>query len=200
MMKAMMSYDPIAVSLFTISWIVGMAAMMFPSITPMVLLYNRLIRASGDGRDNTKDDMSHALVVEWDESLRRNLPLPIFHTFLNIIFVGSYLAIWAITGIARLLAWTILMNNLLTHFETRQQFQRVYGIIMIISGILKSAAFATRQDIIAYRHKKNSSRQYRVVTSFCCTLAIPSPCLLTDLLHLNRIPYPLRLVLEQSLC
>jgi predicted metal-binding membrane protein len=34
-----------------------MAAMMFPSITPMVLLYNRLIRASGDGRDNTKDDM-----------------------------------------------------------------------------------------------------------------------------------------------
>lgn len=42
MMKAMMTYDPIAVSLFTISWTVGMAAMMFPSITPMVLLYNRL--------------------------------------------------------------------------------------------------------------------------------------------------------------
>ncbi|MGC1927894.1 MAG: DUF2182 domain-containing protein, partial [Candidatus Nitrosopolaris sp.] len=131
----MMTYDPIAVSLFTISWTVGMAAMMFPSITPMVLLYNRLIRASVDGRDNTKDDMSHALVVEWDESPRRNLPLPIFHTFLNIIFVGSYLAIWAITGIALLLAWPILMNNLLTHFETRQQFQIVYGIIMIISGI-----------------------------------------------------------------
>jgi len=49
-----------------------MAAMMFPSITPMVLLHNKLIRASGDGRDNTKDDMSHALVVEWDESPRRN--------------------------------------------------------------------------------------------------------------------------------
>ena len=86
MMKAMMTYDPIAVSLFTISWTVGMAAMMFPSITPMVLLYNRLIRASGD-------NMSHALVVEWDESTSRNLPLPIFHSFLNIIFVGSYLAI-----------------------------------------------------------------------------------------------------------
>ena|SRR5215831_5291715 len=72
MMKAMMTYDPIALSLFTISWTVGMAAMMFPSITPMVLLYNKLIRASGDGRDNTKDDMSHALVLEWDESPRRN--------------------------------------------------------------------------------------------------------------------------------
>jgi hypothetical protein len=29
MMKALMTYDPIAVSLFTISWTVGMAAMMF---------------------------------------------------------------------------------------------------------------------------------------------------------------------------
>ena len=64
MMKPMMTYHPIAVSLFTISWTVGMAAMMFPSITPMVLLYNRLIQDSGDGRDNIKDDMSHALVVE----------------------------------------------------------------------------------------------------------------------------------------
>ena len=53
MMKAMITYDPIAVSSFTISWTVGMAAMMFPSITPMVLLYNKLIRASGEGRDKT---------------------------------------------------------------------------------------------------------------------------------------------------
>src|SRR5215469_17820894 len=135
MMKAMITYDPIAVSSFTISWTVGMAAMMFPSITPMVLLYNKLIRASGEGRDNTKDDMSHALVVEWDESTSRSLPSPIFHSFLNTIFVGSYLAIWAITGIALLLAWSILMNNLLIHFETRQQFQIVYGIILIGSGI-----------------------------------------------------------------
>ena len=135
MMKAMITYDPIAVSSFTISWTVGMAAMMFPTITPMVLLYNKLIRASGEGRDNTKDDMSHALVVEWDESTSRNLPSPIFHSFLNIIFVGSYLVIWAITGIALLLAWSILMNNLLIHFETRQQFQIVYGITLIGSGI-----------------------------------------------------------------
>ena len=123
MMTAMMNYNPVAISLFTISWTIGMAAMMFPAIIPMVLLYNRLIRANGDSRDNTKDDISHALVVEYDESTSRNLPSPIFHSFLNIIFVGSYLAIWAITGIALLLAWSILMNNLLIHFETRQQFQ-----------------------------------------------------------------------------
>ena len=44
MMKAMMTYDPIAILLFTASWTVGMAAMMFPAISPMVLLYNRLIK------------------------------------------------------------------------------------------------------------------------------------------------------------
>ena len=52
MMGAMMNYNPVAISLFTISWTIGMAAMMFPAITPMVLLYNRLIKRS-DGDDDT---------------------------------------------------------------------------------------------------------------------------------------------------
>jgi len=34
MMKAMMTFDPIAVLLFTANWTVGMAAMMFPAISP----------------------------------------------------------------------------------------------------------------------------------------------------------------------
>ena len=38
MMTAMMNYNPIAISLFTISWTAGMASMMFPAIAPMVLL------------------------------------------------------------------------------------------------------------------------------------------------------------------
>ena len=49
MMSAMISYNPVAISLFTISWTIGMAAMMFPAITPMVLLYNKLINRSNDG-------------------------------------------------------------------------------------------------------------------------------------------------------
>src|SRR3954471_7833755 len=54
MMTAMMNYNPIAISLFTISWTIGMAAMMFPAITPMVLLYNRLIkRSNGGGSSNS---------------------------------------------------------------------------------------------------------------------------------------------------
>src|SRR2546426_6417930 len=62
-MRAMMLYDPISISLFTATWTVGMAAMMFPAITPMVFLYNRLIR----GGDNATQKQKHAdenLMVE----------------------------------------------------------------------------------------------------------------------------------------
>ena len=45
MMKAMMVYEPVEISLFSITWTVGMAAMMFPSVTPMILIYNREIRS-----------------------------------------------------------------------------------------------------------------------------------------------------------
>ena len=43
MMNVMMTYNPVLVLLFTASWTAGMAAMMFPAIVSMVLLYNRLI-------------------------------------------------------------------------------------------------------------------------------------------------------------
>jgi len=43
MRETRMTLNPIAVLVFTVSWTVGMAAMMFPAIVPMVLLYNRLI-------------------------------------------------------------------------------------------------------------------------------------------------------------
>jgi hypothetical protein len=55
-MAAMMNYNPITISLFTISRTIGMAAMMFPAIIPMVLLYTRLIKRSNSssaGDDDT---------------------------------------------------------------------------------------------------------------------------------------------------
>ena len=47
-----MTLNPIAVTIFTISWTVGMAAMMFPAIIPMVLLYNRLSNSKTDDNNN----------------------------------------------------------------------------------------------------------------------------------------------------
>src|SRR6476646_5389617 len=43
MMNVMMGYNPTLVSLFIASWTAGMAAMMFPAIIPMVMLYDKLI-------------------------------------------------------------------------------------------------------------------------------------------------------------
>ena len=55
MMEAMITLNPIAISIFTISWTIGMAAMMFPAIVPMVVLYNRLIIGNNDNHiDDSK--------------------------------------------------------------------------------------------------------------------------------------------------
>lgn len=47
MMASMMTfYDPTALSLFVVIWTAGMAAMMFPAIVPMIIVYNRLIETN----------------------------------------------------------------------------------------------------------------------------------------------------------
>ena len=72
MMKAMMTLDPMAVLVFTASWTVGMIAMMFPAIFPMVLLYNRLIKNDNyDNRDSNnkeKEKESSAFIIEKKEN------------------------------------------------------------------------------------------------------------------------------------
>jgi predicted metal-binding membrane protein len=49
MMVAMTTYNLLSISLFTASWTAGMAAMMFPAITPMVLMYNRFATNNREG-------------------------------------------------------------------------------------------------------------------------------------------------------
>ncbi|MGC2573881.1 MAG: DUF2182 domain-containing protein [Candidatus Nitrosopolaris sp.] len=58
-----------------------------------------------------------------------------------MIFIGSYLVIWSITGIALLLAWSIPVNYFPAHFETRQQIQIVFGAVLIISGVYQFGFF-----------------------------------------------------------
>ena len=53
-----MTLNPIAVLIFTVSWTVGMAAMMFPAIVPMVLLYNQLIVEDNNNNSNYLFDIS----------------------------------------------------------------------------------------------------------------------------------------------
>jgi predicted metal-binding membrane protein len=120
MMMPLMTYDPLAFSLFIAVWTAGMAAMMFPAISPMVLLYNKLI--TGNVGTVVKE---------------RSYPLKI------ALFVGSYLAVWALVGAVMLLTWSVLTENFLMGIE-RNQFEIVYGIILLIAGAYQFSPLKTK--------------------------------------------------------
>jgi predicted metal-binding membrane protein len=158
MMTAMMNYKPVAISLFTISWTIGMAAMMFPAITPMVLLYNRLIKNNGGNRGNTLPgkgiSQSQSVFVERDNDDNNDKTAKIENTLSSllsnltnsantILFIGSYLLVWAITGIVLLLAWSIPVNYFFMHFKT-SQLQIVYGIVLIVCGVYQFGSLKTK--------------------------------------------------------
>jgi predicted metal-binding membrane protein len=116
MMKVMNSYNPILISLFTASWTAGMAAMMFPAIIPIVLLYNKLI---------TKNQ-----IYSSQEIIEIKFP----YIFKVILFVGMYLVIWAITGLVLLLGWSVSMN-IIVSVSANNIIGIIFGSILIISGI-----------------------------------------------------------------
>lgn len=118
MMSAMMApYNPLAISLFVAVWTAGMAAMMFPAISPVVLLYNRLIRSNNGGS---------ATLVEEGDSGRYPIKM--------VLFIGSYLAVWSLTGLALLLIWGIPVNALISPLSEPTVFA-IYGSILIAAGV-----------------------------------------------------------------
>jgi predicted metal-binding membrane protein len=129
MTESMMTLNPIAVLIFTVSWTVGMAAMMFPAIVPMVLLYNRLI--VGDNNSDYLFDISK------QNNKQRQFPLifsSINYSIKTIVFVASYLLVWSLTGILLLLSWSILINISFTTYGTKE-LDIVYGFLLVISGL-----------------------------------------------------------------
>jgi predicted metal-binding membrane protein len=148
MMKAMMTYDPITISLFTASWTVGMAAMMLPAISPMVLLYNRLIKSNNDtgsGSSIGKDEASSSLVVEEKNNNDHNTPHSSTFSYLlrMMLFVGCYLAVWALTGIVLLLAWSVPLNTFVVMGIERKQLDIIYGVLLIIAGAYQFSPLKT---------------------------------------------------------
>lgn len=130
------TYDPLTISLFTASWTAGMAAMMFPAITPMVLLYNRFVAKSNEEEQGKSGQSSFTV----QEKHRRPSSPPLHSSLKVILFVGSYLLVWALTGIGLILGWSVLMNNTIitmmaTHANSQQQLlPSIYGIILVIAG------------------------------------------------------------------
>ena len=115
MMSAMMTrFSPLAASLFVAVWTAGMAAMMFPAISPVVLLYNKLIRTTGGS----------GTIVEGDPG-----PYPLK----MVLFIGSYLAVWSATGIALLMLWSLQANLLIA--PNWPNLSGVYGAILVVAGV-----------------------------------------------------------------
>jgi predicted metal-binding membrane protein len=127
MMVAMTTYNPLSISLFTASWTAGMAAMMFPAITPMVLMYNRLVI----NRKNNRDRQSSVTIQEEKEGETISSTLPSWRV---ILFVGSYLLVWALTGIVLLLGWSAVMNSTIMTTGNTVFIQYLYGSLLIIAG------------------------------------------------------------------
>lgn len=143
-----MTLNPIAVTIFTISWTIGMAAMMFPAIIPMVLLYNRIISNNQDNNNLTAISKFNQH-TDNPEERRENIPHPrsFAHLSKRAIktsgFIGTYLLVWAMTGIILLVSWSIIMNNLLVGYSA-QDFAIVFGILLIISGVYQFSSLKKR--------------------------------------------------------
>jgi predicted metal-binding membrane protein len=124
MMVAMTTYQPLAITLFTASWTAGMAAMMFPAISHMVLLYNRFETDVGNKG-------GHSSVIVQHESRPRSF----IQSLRIILFIGCYLLVWALTGIALLLGWSVVMNNTIMTAGNPQLLTTIYGALLITAGV-----------------------------------------------------------------
>jgi predicted metal-binding membrane protein len=130
MMVAMTTYNPLAISLFTASWTTGMAAMMFPAITPMVLMYNRLVT----NKENNNRASQSSVTIQEEEQGGKGKATSSFPSLRVILFVGCYLLVWALTGIALLLGWSVVMNSTIMTIGNTVLIQYLYGGLLIIAG------------------------------------------------------------------
>ncbi|MDQ3836625.1 MAG: DUF2182 domain-containing protein [Thermoproteota archaeon] len=127
MMVAMTTYNPLAISVFTASWTAGMTAMMFPAITPMVLMYNILVT-------NQQNNRGRQSSVNIEREEQKGKVTTLIPSIKNILFVGSYLLVWALTGIGLLVGWSLVMNNTIMTAGDDGIVQYLYGIVLVIAG------------------------------------------------------------------
>src|SRR5919107_2963557 len=173
MMDVMMIfYNPTALSLFTVIWTAGMAAMMFPAIAPMILLYDRLIQTDNgtadennepskqsEGRETRTskfvvrtDDREEQQKAKNNEKKKKTLSSTSFwspYSVKMMLFVGSYLSVWALTGIIILIGWSIPMNYFFmeSSIDNNQHLVetfRVFAVLLIISGLYQFSPLKTK--------------------------------------------------------
>jgi len=123
----------------------------------MVLLYDRLIKSDNNSRVNRRvKEGKSSLIVSKEkekEEVKKSSSLLAFlrwpsYSLKIILFVGSYLAVWAFTGIALLIAWSVPMNYIFMGMNSsllsKQQLDLVFGILLIISGLYQFSPLKTK--------------------------------------------------------
>jgi predicted metal-binding membrane protein len=187
MMLSMMTFyhNPAAISLFVLIWTAGMAAMMFPAIVPTILVFNRLINSnngtiSNPGNSNTysqmglhrnsndgtgypeeggnKSNITHRL-----KSTLQSKPVDI------IVFVSTYLGIWALTGLVLLVGWSFFFDILLPQLGQNDSQQQqlvsaniIYGIVLIVAGtyqfsLLKSSSLGYCESPLSFLMRRQQN-------------------------------------------
>jgi predicted metal-binding membrane protein len=164
MMSTMMMFqDPLSLSIFTVIWTAGMAAMMFPAISPMILLYDRLIKTNNTasselGTSTLKKEKGKESSLAFDkDALKRceekKQKIELFprsfwspYTLKMLLFVGSYLSVWAVTGIALLIGWSIIMSFIFTESVngTQNLIGVIFGSLLVISGLYQFSPLKTK--------------------------------------------------------
>jgi predicted metal-binding membrane protein len=120
-------------SFFVLLWTVGMAAMMFPAITPMVYLYNKLTSFSG----RSQVQVALHKTSKDEPSQKKIYPIKTF------LFVGGYLAVWSLTGFVLLFGWSTLMT-FITRVTSESSIPYIYGAILIVAGAYQFSSLKTR--------------------------------------------------------
>ena len=128
--------------------------MMFPAISPMVLLYDRMIKnkSNNEAPSSKKGEAKKSLLVGIDnckeqEKMKSSVSFWSTYSLKMILFVGSYLLVWAITGIAILVGWSIPMNYLLAEpFTNNAQslVDIIFGVLLVISGLYQFSPLKTK--------------------------------------------------------
>ena len=129
------------------------------------ILYHRQDNTNGDKDINNNSNNKNYNSIPNSVNQDQNKPRKIYElsyvfrlkTYYLVIFILSYLAIWAIIGIVLLIGWSFALDILLAQLgindilNSQQQQQKeqlsintIYGILLIISGIYQFSSLKAR--------------------------------------------------------
>jgi predicted metal-binding membrane protein len=89
------------------------------------------------GKKQTDEDLMAEVKPKYDNKKSATIKLT--------LFVTCYLVVWALTGVALLLGWSIPLNSLLDGTgKQRQLVDTIFGVVLILSGLYQFSPLKTK--------------------------------------------------------